>query len=53
MTSIEFIYQGNNTEIQSNLNDKMKDIIDKYITKSLIDKNSIMFLYSGNKINED
>jgi len=53
MTSIEFIYQGNITEIQSNLNDKMKDIINKYIMKSLIDKNSIMFLYSGNKINEE
>ena len=53
MNSIDFIYQGNNIEIQSNINDKMIDIIDKYITKSSIDKNSVIFLYSGNKINEE
>ena len=53
MTQIEFLYQGRNTIIQCNINEKMKDIIKKYIIKEGIDKNSIYFLYSGNKINEE
>jgi len=53
MDSIEFIYNGNKIEIQCYKNDKMKDIIKKYIIKSSIDKNSVIFLYSGNKNNEE
>jgi len=53
MASIEFIYQENSITIQSNLNDKLKDIIHKYLSKSLIERNSVFFLYSGNIINEE
>ena len=51
--SIEFIYKGNNNIIQCNINDKIKDIINKYITKTSINKTSVIFLYSGNVINEE
>ena len=53
MTSIEFIYNESKTIIQCQKDDKVKDIINKYITKKTIDKNSVVFLYSGNIINED
>jgi len=53
LTSIEFCYNGNNIIIQCNKNDKIKDIINKYILNLSIDKNSVNFFYSGNKINEE
>ena len=53
MNSIEFIYNGNNIIIQCNKDDKIKDIINKYIIKSKIDKNSVIFLYSGGIIDEE
>ena len=53
MASIEFIYNGNNIIlIQCDINDRMKEIINKYILKTSIDKNSVIFLYSGNIIDE-
>ena len=53
MAPIEFIYKGNNNIIQCNINDNIKDIINKYILKASIDKNSVIFLYSGNLIDEE
>ena len=53
MSSIEFSYNGNRMIIQCNKDDKIKDIINKYILKTSIDKNSVTFLYSGNKIDEE
>ena len=53
MTSIEFIYNGNNFIIQCDLYDKLKDIINKFLSKVLIEKNLLIFLYSGNIINEE
>ena len=53
MASIEFCYNENNILIQCDINDKMGEIINKYILKSSIDKNSVIFLYSGNIINEE
>ena len=53
MASIEFSYNGNNILIQCDINDKMEEIINKYILKSSIDKSSVVFLYSGNIINEE
>ena len=51
--SIDFSYNGNNIIIQCNIDDKIKDIINKYIIKTTINKNSVIFLYSGNIINEE
>ena len=53
MASIEFIFKGNKITIQSNFNEKLKDIIDKYTSKISIDKNTLIFLYSGKLIDEE
>ena len=36
MASIEFCYNGNNILIQCNINDKMREIIGKYILLNFI-----------------
>ena len=51
--SIDFNYKGNNIIIQCNIDDTIKEIIDKLIIKTSINKNSVVFLYSGNIINEE
>jgi len=53
MASIEFIYNENILLIQCDKNDRMKEIINKYILKTSIKKNSVIFLYSGNIIDEE
>ena len=53
MFNCEFLYNGKITIIQSILDEKMKDICNKYLTKTNIDKNSVIFLYSGNRIKEE
>ena len=53
MAEVEFIYNGININIPCNNNDKMKDICSKFINKAQIDKNSIYYLYNGDKINEE
>ena len=50
---ITFNYNNNLIKVQCNLNEKIKDIINKFIIKSQIDKNSIYFLYGGTTINEE
>ena len=39
MISIEFIYNENKTSIQCIKDDKIKDIINKYLSETSIDKN--------------
>ena len=53
MAEIFFNYEGNVTMIQSNLNDKMKNVIDKYISKIGKNANNLIFLYDGQIVNED
>ena len=53
MENIEFIYNGNSTIIQCNLNDKLEDICKKYATKIQVDLKELLFLYMGNKLNFD
>jgi len=53
MAEVEFIYEEKNINIYCNKDDKMKDICEKFIHKSQIDKNSIYYLYNGDKINEE
>ena len=50
---INFDYDGEQIIIQGNLNEKMSDIIKRFITKTKAKKNSIFFLYAGNTINEE
>ena len=53
MSEVNFNYKGNNTIIQCNSNEKMKDICKRFITKVGIDINKVYFLYNGNKIKEE
>ena len=53
MALIQFIYNGENFEIQCNINDKIKDPINRFISMNSIDKNSVIFLFSGHIINEE
>ena len=50
-TKVIFELDGNNLIIQCSSQDKMKDICQKYATKINKNKDSILFLYEGNKIN--
>ena len=49
---VDFNYNSENIIIQSNLEEKMVNIINKFIIKTSADKNSIHFLYGGNIIKE-
>ena len=53
MVEVIFNYKAIETKIQSDENDKMKDIVNKFIVKSQKQKSIIIFLYNGNKINEE
>ena len=47
MYQIEFKYNGNNTIIHCNKDEKIKDIVINYVNKVQIDKSKIYFLYEG------
>ena len=51
MNEAEFIYKGNPTIIQCSLEDKMKNICQKFTTKTQLNINNLYFLYNGNIIN--
>ena len=46
-----FTFEGSNITIQSSIEDKMKDICQKYATKLEKNLNSLLFLYGGNQLN--
>ena len=51
MSKVIFSFNGIETLVQCNIEDKMKDICAKFKSKSRIDNNSILFLYGGNQVN--
>ena len=55
MAEVIFNYEGINTRVQCNINDKMKDIIDKFLIKikKKDDHNELVYLYNGNQINNE
>ena len=53
MAKVIFNYKGIETEIQCNINDKIKDIFKKYETKIGKDISKLYFIYNGNKINDN
>ena len=53
MAEVIFNYEGIETIIQCNINDKMKDIINKYLIKIKKEKDNLYYLYNGNKINKE
>ena len=52
MAKLLFNYKGEKTKIECNINDSMKEIIDKYLFKIKTKKN-LCFRYNGNKIDEN
>ena len=53
MNKADFTYNDTNISIQCNSDDKMKCIINKFLSKSGKDKENLYFLYNGLIINED
>ena len=51
MAEAIFNYEGINTTIQCELNEKMKDIIAKFVIKIENKENNLYYLYNGTKIN--
>ena len=53
MVEVIFNLGGNITIIQSDINDKMKDIIDKFLIKINKKGDNLYYLYNGNRIKYD
>ena len=53
MVEVDFIYNDGNINIHCNKNDRMKEIFEKFINKTKIDRNKIYYLYNGEKINKE
>jgi len=51
MAEIEFIYDGFKTIVQCEINEKMKDIIDRFLIKLKNKEENLFYLYNGTKIN--
>ena len=52
MFNVEFIHNNQITIVQCNQDDKMKEIINKFLAKTDLDRSSVTFLYSGILIDE-
>ena len=48
-----FTLEGSNYKIQCKREEKMKDICDRFISKLGLNKNNIVLIYNGDKINND
>ena len=53
MNKVDFYYNDHNYFVQCNNDDKMKEIIIKFLEKSKIRRKDLYFLYNGQIINED
>ena len=53
MAQVDFIYEGKTLEIQCTPEESMKDIFQRFITKTQIESKNIYFLYNGNQLRED
>ena len=53
MAEALFIYEGLQIIIQCNIEDKMKDIINKFKNKIKEENNNLYYIYNGDKINEE
>ena len=53
MNKVEFCFNDVKFIAQCNKDDKMKDIIAKFLSKSGQTKNSVFFLYNGRIINDE
>ena len=53
MIKVIFDYKGSKIVIQSNNEDKMKDVCERYIYKIAIDISEIYFIYNGSVVNHE
>ena len=53
MVEVLFIYEGQQIIIQCNIEDTMKDIINKFRNKIQKEDNNLYYIYNGDKINEE
>ena len=53
MSTVEFLYNGNTIIIQCQVDEKIEDIIDKFLSKTQKERGSVFFLYSGKTLDED
>ena len=53
MNKVEFTYNDDKYFVQCKSEEKMKDIISKFMNKINKDRNNIVFLYNGQMINEE
>ena len=53
MAEVIFIYEGQQIIIQSNIEDKMKDIINKFKNKIKEGEKNLCYLYNGDIINKE
>ena len=53
MAEVFFNLKGFETKVQWNRNDKMKEIKNKFLVKTLNEDNTLYFLYNEDKINEE
>ena len=53
MATVEFDYKGVKTTIQCSIEDKIKDIIQKFLVKIIEKRENLYFLYNGQKLVED
>ena len=53
MAEVVLNYEGLNTSIQCGLDDKMKDIIKKFLIKIQREDNNNIYLYNGTSINKE
>ena len=51
MASVVFMYNGVENKINCNINEKIKDIINRYAIQFQINLNNVQFLYGGSQIN--
>ena len=53
MVEVLFIYEGHQIIIQCNIEDKIKDIINKFKNKIQEEDSNLCYIYNGDKINEE
>ena len=55
MAEINFSFEGRNTNIKCDINDKIKDIINKFLIKVNKERNNnnLYYIYNGNPINKE
>ena len=53
MAKVIFFYEGIETCIQCDINEKIKNIINKFLIKIKKDYTYLFFIYNGEKIDED